>query len=388
MIVFILGRQPKIGLAELEAVFGSVITPFSATTAVADLTPEQALAHPIGSAVKIARVVKAFTSDKWQAVAPKAVKYLEESLPTEGKTTLGISAYDFPVSAREVQKTGIIVKQRLKKRDGSVRLIPQNEPALNTAQVLHNKLGSSSNKREALLIRGQGEALLAETIQVQDIDAYTFRDRSRPKRDARVGMLPPKLAQTMINLAGGKLQDTPQRILDPFCGTGVILQEAALMGYEVYGTDLEPRMIDYTEANMEWLKRTHKIDFKYTLRQGDATDTRWQQPIDAIACETYLGQPFSAEPQVEKLQEVMQTVNTIIRKFLQNLAPQIASGTPLCLGVPAWHVKNRVHHLALLDSLEEIGYNRRDFTHAKREELVYHREGQVVGRELLVLTRS
>jgi tRNA G10 N-methylase Trm11 len=183
-------------------------------------------------------------------------------------------------------------------------------------------------------------------------------------------------------------KDAPSRLLDPFCGTGVLLQEAALMGYEVYGTDLEPRMIDYSKENLEWLKRTHKINFSYTLDQGDATSKIWQPPLDLIVCETYLGQPFSAEPSQDKLREVMQTCNSIVREFLKNIAPQIAKGTPLCLGVPAWHVKNRVFHLAILDSLEEIGYNRRDFRHAKNEALVYHREDQVVGRELLVLTRS
>lgn len=388
MIVFILGRQPKIGLAELEALYGSAVTPFGNTGAIVDISEEKALSRPVGSAMKIAKVVKVYESTKWQNVAMRAAKDYEKTLPSEGKITLGISAYDFPISAREVQKTGIILKQRLKKAGMSLRLIPQDDPTLNTAQVLHNKLANGGNKRELIFIRGEHETILAETIQVQDIDAYTFRDRSRPKRDARVGMLPPKLAQTMINLAYSS--DTPEqaRLLDPFCGTGVVLQEAALMDYKVYGTDLETRMIEYTGANLDWLRKTHRIDFPSTLTQGDATSMRWEQPIDLIACETYLGQPFSTEPREEKLRDVMQTCNLIVRKFLKNLAPQIASGTPLCLGVPAWHVKNRVYHLEILDSLEEIGYNRRDFTHAKHEELVYHREDQIVGRELLVLTRS
>ena len=84
---------------------------------------------------------------------------------------------------------------------------------------------------------------------MQDIESYTKRDRERPKRDAKVGMLPPKLAQIIINLAAGQLPeeklqnicDIPlgepiprrllgQTVLDPFCGTGVILQEASADG--------------------------------------------------------------------------------------------------------------------------------------------------------------
>ena len=42
--------------------------------------------------------------------------------------------------------------------------------------------------------------------------AMLIRDQNRPKRDARVGMLPPKLAQIMINLANpeaGSLDTRP-----------------------------------------------------------------------------------------------------------------------------------------------------------------------------------
>jgi 2-polyprenyl-3-methyl-5-hydroxy-6-metoxy-1,4-benzoquinol methylase len=100
---------------------------------------------------------------------------------------------------------------------------------------------------------------------VQDIEAYGARDQARPARDARVGMLPPKLAQTIINLAAGRPETRMDKhwdsadglgrfmVLDPFCGTGVILQEALLMGYSVYGSDIEPRMAEYTKKNLQWL---------------------------------------------------------------------------------------------------------------------------------------
>jgi tRNA G10 N-methylase Trm11 len=41
---------------------------------------------------------------------------------------------------------------------------------------------------------------VAETIWVQDIESYTERDIDRD-RSMTVGMMPPKLAQIMINLA-------------------------------------------------------------------------------------------------------------------------------------------------------------------------------------------
>jgi tRNA G10 N-methylase Trm11 len=176
-------------------------------------------------------------------------------------------------------------------------------------------------------------------------------------------------------------------LLDPFCGTGVILQEAALMNFQVYGTDLEQRMIDYSEENLQWLKKIYHTDFEWQLSQGDATDTKWQQPVDLIATETYLGRPFTSEPSSEVLQKTIADCNLIIKKFLQNIASQTKPGTRFCVAVPAWFIKNKVYHLSLLDDLRNIGYNRLDFKHASFDDLIYHREGQIVGRELLVLTR-
>lgn len=71
-----------------------------------------------------------------------------------------------------------------------------------------------------------------------------MRDYGRPARDARVGMLPPKLAQIMLNLS--VKDEKSGTVLDPFCGTGVLLQEAALAGFDFIGSDIEPRMVEMT----------------------------------------------------------------------------------------------------------------------------------------------
>jgi tRNA G10 N-methylase Trm11 len=185
--------------------------------------------------------------------------------------------------------------------------------------------------------------------------------------------------------------------MDPFCGTGVVLQEALLMGCLAMGSDLEPRMIEYTQANIQWLHDTIGYDGTLlNLDVGDATSFRWISPFDTVACETYLGRPFSALPPPDILKEVMQQVDTIHRKFLQNIAkhPNVTNAREhghdfyLCIAVPAWKTKHGFQHLKVLDNLEELGYTRMSFVHASAEELIYHREGQVVARELVVLTRK
>jgi tRNA (guanine10-N2)-dimethyltransferase len=266
-------------------------------------------------------------------------------------------------------------------------MIPNNDTALNTATSHHNKLGLSNNKVELLVVRARnGRVIVAESTGAQNITAYTKRDQERPKRDAFVGMLPPKLAQIMINLAN----PAPEaRILDPFCGTGVVLQEAALLGHPVYGTDLSEKMIRYSKENLDWLKETHRATFEYDLHEGDAMDTSWQGPIGAVVGETYLGQPFSAPPSPAKLDQVRGNCNNIISAFLKNLASQIPAGTPVSIAVPAWkRIDGGFVHLPLINQLDQLGFTRHSFKNIKDHELLYFREDQVVARELLVLVKA
>lgn len=407
--VLILGRQPALGLAELESLYGPAkVTPAGSSAALLDADPDVVGFARLGSSMKLGRYLARIDGTDWQ----KVEQYLRKHLPRlirdvpEGKFKLGISAYGLQATPSRINATALTLKKAIRSASGgerSVRIVPNKESELNAAQVLHNGLTTPTGW-ELLLIRDGNGTLLARTTAVQDIDAYAARDQGRPKRDARVGMLPPKLAQTIVNLAAGPADadaDSRRTVLDPFCGTGVVLQEALLMGYDVYGTDLEPRMVDYSRANLDWLAQkimpaldaaattpTLAADLAARLEPGDATAHSWQPVPDFVACEGYLGQPFGTLPTPEKLEQVRSGCNLILRKFLQNIGRQLPSGTRLCLAVPAWQrAQGEYVHLPALDRLEELGYNRLSFEHVRNSDLVYARADQIVARELLVLTK-
>ena len=435
MYIALLGRQPEISLAELAAVFGmDNVTRISqqfakVQTAQFDITT-------LGGTIRCAKVITelpASRTDKASLLAASRFitqHYQAKWAHSPHKITLGISAYDLAVGARDVQKTGLILKSSLKKSGTSLRLIPNDQPSLSTATAHNNKLGSSPHKVELLLVKTTDRRLIiAESRGVQNITAYTRRDRHRPKRDAFVGMLPPKLAQIMLNLALGAgpltgqrscgnsvtrsasslsdksmvlrtalpdafdLEETAGRqaavtILDPFCGTGTVLQEALLAGYDVVGTDLSQKMIDYTAENLSWLQSTftapsRPIGRVIDIHQADATTHHWPNSthLTAVVCETYLGQPFSAPPAPQKLAGVAGNCNRIITSFLANIRPQLAPNTPLCIAVPAWYdASGRAAHLPLIKNLQRLGYYQ-----LNRTPLIYRRPDQIVARELLVL---
>jgi len=385
--VCILGRQPAIGLAELETLYGAdTVTAISAQSAALTIEATAIDFARLGGSTRLASVVGEVDSIAWPQIEKAlraAALHVAKTLPEEGKIKLGISVYGLDITPAKLTAAGLTVKKMLRSGDRSVRLVPNQAPELSTAQVFHNSLTGQLGI-ELLLIVGKQSTLIARTTAVQDIDGYTIRDRSRPKRDARVGMLPPKLAQIIINLVGPLPEHSV--ILDPFCGTGVLLQEALLMHYDVTGTDLEPRMIAYTDANLEWAHERLGTENAYMLSVGDATTHQWELPIDGVATETYLGRAFTSAPSREVLEQTASDVNLILKKFLRNIRPQLKPGTHLCLAVPAWQVSpKKFRHLALIDSLEELGYERLSFRHAPSEDLLYYREDQTVARELLVL---
>jgi len=382
MHIAILGRQPALGIAELEMLFDNTRW-FSANSALFET--DHFDIEKVGGTQKAGRVIVELPRGDWRQVSMKLVQhYKNEWAKSDAKITLGISAYGFDVDPRDVQKTGIILKNKLKETGTSLRLVPNQEATLSSATSHHNKLGLSDTKIELLVVKASnGRIVLAESTGAQNITALAARDQGRPKRDAFVGMLPPKLAQIMINLA-----PTNGRVLDPFCGTGVILQEAALLGNAVYGTDLAEKMISFSEINLKWLAESHHITIDSQLKVGDAIDSKWQQPIDAVVTETYLGQPFSAPPSSSKLTEVRGNCNRIISSFLKNIGTQIEPGTPLCVAVPAWRDGNGDFvHLPLTDAINELGYERVEITTVRQDQLLYYREDQIVARELLVLVK-
>ncbi len=403
----ILGRQPSLGIAELERVFGNKNVLAVSNQAVIFTAPDFDI-QKLGGIPKAGKLIMELPKCDWHKLSQKLVQYYFSNWSsTENKITLGISVYNFNISAREVQKTGIILKQKLKKSDVSLRLIPNLEPALSSAVSHHNKLGLSSNKVELLIVKAKdGNVYIAESTGSQNITAYAERDQMRPRRDAFVGMLPPKLAQIMINLAigGWNMENGKSReakmpnsnsqipiatILDPFCGTGVILQEAALMGYSVYGTDLSEKMIRYSRDNLNWLTESHHTKIDWYLHEGDAMNIKWRQPIGAVVSEVYLGQPFSAPPSTAKLDEVVKNCNHIISEFLKNLAGQIQSDTPVCIAVPSWRGKDgSFTHLPLIQTIARLGYKPHEFMNISQNDLLYYRENQVVARELLVIKRQ
>ncbi|OGL34424.1 hypothetical protein A3F65_00260 [Candidatus Saccharibacteria bacterium RIFCSPHIGHO2_12_FULL_47_16b] len=409
--ICILGRQPALGLAELESLYGAKRVEPIEGAALLDVEAADINFKRLGGTLKVAKILTLLPYTDWNSL----IDHLKQNVPkhlnhlSKGKFRLGLSVYGLNVPPKQINYNLLAIKKIIRQSGRSVRVVPNKTAILNTAQVLHNKL-THLGGWELLLIKNGQQTILAQTLFVQNIEAYAARDQARPKRDARVGMLPPKLAQILINLAMGKFESSVAshqssvkklatsdsrpmtkralRVLDPFCGTGVILQEALLMGYSVMGTDIEQRMIDYSTVNIKWLiDKYPQIEGFVVIEKSDATTYKWP-PFSAVTSEVFLGRPLASLPDEANLKKIINDANTIIKIFLKNIVTQLQPRQRMILAVPAWRVKNGFKHLPLVDHLTEMGYTRLDLVHAKRDELIYFRENQIVAREILTLEKA
>ena len=391
MIIFELGRQPEFGLAELAAVYGQ--TPVLLGRHLAGLnidnTTALAQARHLGSIIKVMRplVAEPIPLDQDSLAKLMATTFAGQT----GKLTIGVSLYDQRSSRRSALNLSQTIRTILREQGHSIRLLPTTGAQLSTAAVLHNGLARQHPRKVeldflSLPTKGNGSSayLPCATLYVQDIDDYTRRDRRRPRRDAHNGMLPPKLAQTMINLARGAthLPDhQPPCLLDQFCGTGVVLIEASLMGLLVRGSEIN------TATNLAGLADTYHQAGIQQLTTADATEFDWRswstRPINLVVSETYLGRPYTTTPSLGQLRGNITDCDRLIDRFFANLAPQLPTGAGLCVAVPVWYIRDHIHHLPCLEHLTQ--HQLTNMTTGAN--LIYHRSDQIVGRELLVLQK-
>ena len=96
---------------------------------------------------------------------------------------------------------------------------------------------------------------------------YAFLQRKATQRPGFYpASLDPQLALAMVNLSGAKKN---QPIVDPFCGTGGILIEAAFSGRKAIGYDISTWMLGKCKQNID-----HYTLKNVTFSVGDATTLR------------------------------------------------------------------------------------------------------------------
>ncbi len=303
-IFFILGSHHLLSIADITAV----------------LTMRQITWKSIASSdeVLIIDVPKDAAIDiAWFGGVVKWGRMIEEQEvnPTVLGSDFGVSVYqgDSHVSAEQLveqwkraQKFGMELKRSAKHTGHVTRFVTSKQRALSS--VIVEKEIFRHDGDEFVWIVLPDRILFGKTVAVQAFEEYGARDYGRPGSDARSGMLPPKVAKMMVNLACATKGGT---ILDPFCGSGTILQEALLLGYNCIGSDKSPSAVKDAKKNLDWLESHYSITQlpHYDIFQSDVRTLSQhvtRESIDAIVTEPYLGPALRMIPSEDKLKPVLQ----------------------------------------------------------------------------------
>ncbi|MBC7113505.1 MAG: methyltransferase domain-containing protein [Candidatus Methanomethyliales bacterium] len=147
-------------------------------------------------------------------------------------------------------------------------------------------------------------------------DRRAFAQR-RPKTRPffHPGVLEPKIARAFVNLSKVR---KGENFLDPFCGTGGFLIEAALLGLHTYGLDLDRRMIKGAARNL----RHYGLDAELIL--GDARRLPFKK-VDGIATDPPYGRGTSTKGQ---------SVKSILSEFMREAYEVVRDGGRICIAAP------------------------------------------------------
>ncbi len=396
---FILGREAALSTAEILAQLkarGIEHDPKKAVYSHAVLIIETSAAldaaffHALGGSIKMAEIVMPTKN-------PDADLFeILRALPGDA-IDFGISFYQAGAGMLRTKGFEIWVKKSLplelkkKLKESSERaaraVLPTEGSALTSVQVDKNRLIDKG--AEFLLLAAKDAIYIARTIAVQAFEEFSSRDYGRPGRDARSGMLPPKLARMMINLGAVPKNSV---LLDPFCGSGTILSEAALLGYEqLIGSDISMKAVEDTKKNFAWvMEHVENPPAAPNVFQADVKDLPKflkTSSVGAIVSEPFLGPPLRGGESDQKIHFIYLELMGLYRRAFAAFAKVLKADATVVFVFPVFGNK----HINLLRDLEELGFRAEGLLPAKAVEalgaksstgLLYKREDQKVGREI------
>lgn len=389
--IFFLGSHPSISVAEILAYFkrknieivdSSLLAPeVFRLEAATELNVAEAM-RQLGGTIKIGQFVADITGNL-ETSTPVIIKELL-SLPVE-RLHFGFSAYGVKLD----KSLGLNIKREIIALGKMARWVVGREAILSSVIVEQNKL--LTHGFEFSFIRSAGKVILAKTLAVQLFKELSKRDYGRPGRDDQSGMLPPKLAQMMLNIG---LTSETQNVLDPFCGSGTVLSEAVLMGIgNVFGSDISEKAVADTLKNLEWTDPGNKVKGKdQRVVQLSATELSKyyrKESIDLIVTEPFLG-PQRGEYDVR---EVVAELEALYKKAMREFEKVLKPGGRAIMIWPIFKTKNdRIFlsskiagELKMIKPLPEA--LSKDLKLTNRETLLYGRPDQRVWREIVILEK-
>ena len=442
--MLILGSNWLLSIAELLAYvqnrgYETIVTDHSRHAVILDfkekLTLEEVvdMQGALGGCFKVGRVIQTYniiiplnaypTNGKPEKEALdiiKSIPWLPDlwQRPKGKKIKFGVSTYPIidgkaPIQYRRFTRglDDIIKKALLQKGAKRADYFAYDEPdrrkekrmnlALWPKTIASNNLLTPPNN-EILAAFTEKNLYIARTMVIYDSVLQQYRDESRPYISKEISTSP-KVCRTLLNLAGARPGDT---ILDPFCGTGTLLMEAAMLGMKCIGIDIDGDQVQGTRSNLSWFGRDLGQRIEFDVFKGDARNLSKQitKQIDAVAFEPSLGPVSKERPTAEEARETIDELTELYRDTLTQISQILRPDGRVALTIPVIISTSGPVDVDIKKMIRDTGFivyrmlpndmikslsdsDKRLRITPDREVLPERKMGQVVQRQIIVLEK-
>jgi len=296
--IFIFGRDPELSYIELKTYLNTrnkefkvkIFNEFGIILGINNIDVSKVI-KDLGGTSKIAEVVD--------------LEKIELYHGKKNKIVYGVSAYlGDDCDIREYLKARL-KKEKLK---AMIKTSKKREPFLTPSEsIVVFKDGFE------IIVFGKFVGMVKA---VYDPSEYKKRDINKPVQRP-LHTISIRLAKILINLSGAKEGDV---VLDPFCGIGVIMQEALLMKMDAIGIDVEAKCVNDSMKNVNWVKKMYNVDGKFRIIKGDSRYVQnYVKKVDVVATEPYLGPFMKKLPTPEKARDVVRKLTPMYADLLKGL---------------------------------------------------------------------
>ncbi|GAB4141327.1 MAG: hypothetical protein Fur0024_3330 [Patescibacteria group bacterium] len=294
------------------------------------------------------------------------IKFLSTKKFEKQKITFGVS-FVGSFDSNFKKKIKEILKSELLKKGIKSRFLDNKTDLLASATLKFNKVLQEGF--EIVVIKSDENLIFGETSENQDVDRWSKKDFERPNRDTTHGLLQPKLARMMINLARSlndnfsiseKKSRETLKILDPSCGSGTILQEAVDLGFDVVGSDIAQTSVDFSKKNLQWF--CQNFEKKFDLQNIFLHDVKKDFPLkfekffDSIVTEPFMGSQISKSLSFENFLNRSKELIYLYAKSFDSFAKVLKPSGRVIFAFPLTLVEDKYKKLSFEGKVLEKGF--------------------------------
>ncbi|MBI2676038.1 MAG: methyltransferase domain-containing protein [Candidatus Aenigmarchaeota archaeon] len=313
----------------------------------------------------------------------------------DSRLVFGVSIYPWSRKNIELHKRiSLIIKKRLREEGLKAHYfnLPKDRCSLTHVEVIRQEIIEKSF--EIVLLICDSRIYIGKTVGCHNPFEFQKRDVERPVVRSELSTSP-RLSRILINLTGYRKGD---KLIDPFCGTGTILQEAAVMGLDFYGLDLDKNMADAGRKNLYWISEKYKLNLENLhekIKQGDARNSSDVFPnngFDAIATEPYLGPLLKRRPDLNHAKGIIREIEPLYEAFLKEAHKILRPGGRISIVSPRFITEKGIVRLETERLAGKSGLQPFDILQLYKinhpHPLTDFEEGQFLGREIHIFEKA